>query len=362
MRRAKKFAFFSLFLSVLLLCFFLIFLRTRVEKPKINLVSETLPELVISTYQSWIAEEGLGKSVISEFERRYACKVRVMISADGGSLLSRLEMDFRRPHSQKPHVVVGIDQYLWHRAQVFAEDWGEWRPQGYLDLPSHYRKVGFLPYSVGALTWMLDSQEQSPESAPHSLMDLLHPRWKRKLILQDPRTSTPGLVFILYSFTVLGEPQAVFFWSKLRDQWLTLPQSWDAAYSMFLRHQAPLVWSYVTSQAYHEQHAQPHYRALPLKEGQPLQIEGAFLVKNSLSTSKHKELARQFLEFLLSPEVQTQVPQKHWMFPVRTDVELPLSYHGIPHPFSMPMVSLPLDQKTIQRVTLLWREAVGAGR
>jgi len=363
MRKTRKFAFFSLFFSVLLLCI-LFFLRTSAEKPEQDFKTGPMPELILSTYQSWVGEEGLGSLVIPVFEKRFQCKIRVMTSPDGGSLLSRLEMDFRRSQSKKPHVVVGIDQYLWPRAQSYSEGWKDWRPFGYSDLTSQYRIDGFLPYSVGTLTFLADSHVLNSRHVPtpHSLLDLLRPELSRQLILEDPRTSTPGLVFILYSFTVLGEAQAFSFWHKLRDQWLTLPQSWDAAYSMFLRQQAPLVWSYFSSQAFHQSQGQAQYQALVFTEGHPIQIEGAFLVRDSWSSMREKELAQKFLEYLLSPEVQGKVPQKNWMFPVRNDVALPSSFQGIPNPLSVPTVSLPLDQKSIQRVLVLWREAVGAGR
>src|SRR5206468_2130798 len=115
------------------------------------------------------------------------------------------------------------------------------------------------------------------------LTELSAPAWKRKLILEDPRTSTPGLDFVLYARAALGE-RAREFWRGLRGQWLTLAPGWDAAYGLFLKEEAPLVWSYTTSQAYHEEHGDAagenrRYSAILFEEGQPIQVEGAALVK-----------------------------------------------------------------------------------
>ena len=48
---------------------------------------------------------------------------------------------------------------------------------------------------------------------PKSLRDLLKPEWKRNLILEDPRTSAPGLAFVLYAGTRGGGEG---FWKSLR--------------------------------------------------------------------------------------------------------------------------------------------------
>jgi thiamine transport system substrate-binding protein len=45
-----------------------------------------------------------------------------------------------------------------------------------------------------------------------------------------------------------------------------------------------------------------------------------------------RKLASEFLEFLLSPEVQAMVPKTNWMLPVRKDVPLPESFAKIPKP------------------------------
>jgi len=200
------------------------------------------------------------------------------------------------------------------------------------------------------------------------------------VVLEDPRTSTPGLAFLLYADAVGGNG----FWGKFRTQWLTLAPGWDGAYALFLKKQAPLVWSYTTSQAYHEEQeleelkTQPahapardgvreagkeapkssRYRALVFKEGNPVQVEGAALVKGAFEGDSEplRKIARDFLEFLLTPEVQSQIPLKNWMLPVIPGTKLPESFGRVPKPLKI--VRTPTDAERIEKELLQWKKAI----
>src|SRR5262249_49694035 len=128
----------------------------------------------------------------------------------------------------------------------------------------------------------------------------------------------------------------------------TLAPGWEGAYQLFLRKEAPFVWSYVTSQAYHEENppvpridgdsslkGMRRYEAVLFKEGQPVQIEGAVIVKGAMKKESDLKLARKFLDFLISPEAQQWVTRKVWMMPVRKDVPLPESFKRLPKPFKI---------------------------
>jgi thiamine transport system substrate-binding protein len=301
----------------------------------------TPQELVIYTYDSFVAQGGLGPEIFPLFEKKCGCRVRAIPSGDGGQLLSRLQLDAERgkPGAQ---IVLGIDQELWVRAKPWLESWKGWIPRGLGDLLSETQvEEGFLPFDYGVLAFMADRQalKELGLEPPSSLSDLLKPEWKRQVLLQDPRTSTPGLLFLLYSNEMIPN-----FWKKFRGQWLTLAQGWSQAYGLFLKKEAPLVWSYTTSQAYHDEKGgnrigdsrARRYEAILFREGQPLQIEGAALVAGANPSSDSIGLARSFLEFLISPEVQTKIPLKNWMFPALKpgvkNFKLPPSFEALPRP------------------------------
>jgi len=304
--------------------------------------SETPSDLVIYTYDSFAAQGGLGPEVIPIFEKQCRCKVRLLPSGDAGQLLSRLQLDAER---KKPtaHIVLGLDQYLWVKARKYLEFWDEkdgWVPKGYSSLNEVFRvENGFLPFDYGVLAMFADMQglKKAGLSPPTSLRELQEPRWKKRFILENPKTSTPGLAFLLLTQAALKD-DLWSFWSQLRHQWLLMAPGWNGAYGLFLRGEAPLVWSYITSQAYHREHGDsaqaPRFQAVLFNEGQPLQIEGAALVKGAFQTPEERRRAREFLEFLLSDEVQKRIPLKNWMNPVRVSetMELPFSFRSLPQP------------------------------
>ena len=292
--------------------------------------------IVIYTYDSFVAKGGLGPEIFPLFEQKYGIKIRALASGDGGQLISRLQLDFER---KKPvaQVILGIDQHLLEKAAPYIEHQWErgWIPKNLDKIvdEAKFTAKGFVPYDYGIFTFMADTEalEKMGLPTPTHFSDLEGSAWKRNLILEDPRTSTPGLALLLYTQQLHGDDTASF-WKKFRSQWLTLTPGWDQAYGLFLKGEAPLVWSYTTSQAYHREHgdSKGRYRALIFEEGHPIQIEGAAIVRG-LSTRDQRN-AQLFLEFMLSDEVQKLVPQKNWMFPVVKDTKLPPSFEGLPRP------------------------------
>ncbi|MGZ3689673.1 MAG: thiamine ABC transporter substrate-binding protein, partial [Bdellovibrionota bacterium] len=324
------------------------------------------PDLVIYAYDSFVAKGGLGGEILPLFEKKCGCHVRALGSGDGGQLLTRLQLDAERkqPGAQ---IVLGLDQQTWPRAQPYLEEWGEWTPTGYDRLPRFLQIArGFLPIDYGYFSLIGDRKTFEemkipfPEK-PIAFRGLSEPQFARKILLEDPRTSTPGLAFLLMTKALAG---AEFgdYWKSFRRQWLTLTPGWDAAYGLFLKEQAPLVWSYTTSQAYHREHGDlaGRYAAILFEEGEPLQIEGAALIRGGTRGDQQRKLARGFLEFLLSSDVQAQIPLRNWMLPVKSSGPLPKSFRDLPVPtHRIPVASDPAE---INRTLQEWSKAVGQAR
>ncbi len=322
------------------------------------------PTLAFYVYDSFVAKGGLGPEIFPAFEKKCGCELKILPSGDGAQLLTRLQLDAERgkPGAQ---IVVGLDEQTFDRARPWLME-EKWQPQGVRELHPDLKKIpGFIPLDYGFYAFMADRQALNAAklSPPAKLTDLLLPQWKRNLILEDPRTSTPGLAFVLYADQVSGMP-ANEFWPKMRNQWLTLAPGWDGAYGLFLRKEAPLVWSYTTSQAYHEEHGDSaehrRYEAVLFDEGQPMQVEGAALVKNSFATGEVGEqqlrLAREFLEYLISPAVQDKIPQHQWMYPVRKATKLPPSFAHVPRPKKVIHLKVKADE--INAALSNWSRAI----
>lgn len=309
------------------------------------------PELVILTYDTIASKSGLGPALSKIFEGRCGCLVKWVGVGDAAQLVSRLEMDAKSGKGSAD-LVMGLDQNLWDRARPFTREWGSWKPKGYSSVRSELRVGdGFLPYDHGVFALMVDHKllQELKLPKPGSLKDLLKPAYKRAIILQDPRVSTPGLAFLIALDEVYGAESREYL-RKLKPNWLTLAPGWDSAYNLFLKEEAPLVWSYTSSEAYHIENGQSggRYQALVFEEGNPIQIEGAALVKTERKggSARTLQLARDFMEFLLKEEAQTQVMLKNWMLPVTDDVKRPSSFRGLPEPkrlFTRPRTRAEID-------------------
>ena len=183
------------------------------------------------------------------------------------------------------------------------------------------------PFDYGFIAFVYDSQKL--EKAPKSLQDLLDPKYKRKIVIENPKTSSPGLSMLHWTISVYGEDKYLDYWNRLKPSLLTITDGWSAAYGMFTKGEVPLVLSYVTSPAYHlEYEKTERYRAAVFQEGHYQQVEFAGILKDS----QNQERAREFIDFMLSKDFQDAIPLTNWMFPVIQYQPLPDSFRVAPQP------------------------------
>ena len=89
-----------------------------------------------------------------------------------------------------------------------------------------------------------------------------------------------------------------------------------------------MVLSYTTSPAYHIiEEKKTQYAADSFPEGHYLQIEVAGMTAHA----PHPELARKFLQFMLSTKFQDVIPETNWMYPAAaTSGGLPSAFPPLP--------------------------------
>ena len=179
----------------------------------------------------------------------------------------------------------------------------------------------FIPYDFGYFGFVYDSEKLA--NPPTSLRALVNQPQGPRIIIQDPRTSTPGLGLLLWVRKIFGDND-MSAWAALSPRIVTVTKGWSEAYGLFLKGEAPMVLSYTTSPAYHRHVEQTdQYRVAMFEEGHYQQIE----VAARLAHSAQPELAKDFLQFLLSDEVQAILPTSNWMLPaVHTEQALPEAF------------------------------------
>jgi len=282
-------------------------------------------DLVIYAYDSFASEWGPAPRVIPRFEALTGAKVTVISAGDAGAVLNRAILERADPQAD---LVLGVDNSLLARAleekvlePYRSPNLSRVPPELQFD-PTH----SVTPFDYGYFAVVYDSQKLA--DPPRSLEDLASPRFRGKLILEDPRTSSPGLGFLLWTIAVYGE-RWQDYWRRLAPNILTIADGWDAAYGMFTSGEAPLVLSYTTSPAYHlENEKTERYRAAIFPEGHYLQVEGVGILKGA----RHPQLARRFVDFALTEAFQGEIPLTNWMYPVDPAVPLPDSYRLAPKP------------------------------
>ena len=300
------------------------------------------PSLVIYTYDSFTSEWGPGPQVKKAFEKQCGCTVEMTGLEDGVSILNRLKLEGKNTRAD---IILGIDTNLTAEARAT----GLFEVHGMsLDnsaLPGPWDDSMFLPYDYGYFAFVYN--QESLKNPPNSLKQLVEDPAGPTILIQDPRTSTPGLGLLLWVKKVYGE-RASEAWAKLSDRIVTVSKGWSEAYGLFLKGEADMVLSYTTSPAYHIIAEQDRrFAAAKFSEGHYQQIEVAGLVKSS----QQKELGRQFLAFMLSDRFQSIIPTTNWMYPAT------LAASKLPQDFKTlidPSPALLFDDKSVSRGRKLW--------
>ena len=196
-----------------------------------------------------------------------------------------------------------------------------------LTLPAAWTNPTFVPYDFGYFAFVYNKDKL--KNPPTSLKALIENPDSPKILIQDPRTSTPGLGLLLWVKKIYGD-KAAEAWEKLAPRIVTVSKGWSEAYGLFLKGEAPLVLSYTTSPAYHIiAEEKNNFAAAKFSEGHYQQIE----VAGMIAASKNKDLAKKFLNFIQGETFQKIIPTTNWMYPAAlAKSELPEAFTTLVDP------------------------------
>jgi len=302
------------------------------------------PNLVVYTYDSFTSEWGPGPRVKLAFEAKCACTLELVGLSDGIAMLNRLRLE---GDNSRADILLGLDTNLTAEARAS----GLFEPHQLKlqasALPGPWSDDLFLPYDFGYFAFVYNREKLA--SPPVSLRQLVDDANGATILIQDPRTSTPGLGLLLWMKAVFGD-EVDQAWARLSPRVVTVSKGWSEAYGLFLKGEADMVLSYTTSPAYHiivEQDSR--YAAAPFSEGHYQQIE----VAGMLRSSRQKQLAGEFLEFMLSEDFQKIIPTTNWMYPaVAGDTLLPAEFAELIDPSP----ALLLEETQVARERKAWVE------
>ena len=305
-------------------------------------VQAATPTLVVYTYDSFTSEWGPGPQVKAAFEARCSCRLDLVGLEDGVSMLNRLKLE---GNNTRADVLLGLDTSLTAEARAS----GLFDTHGMVlessSLPEPWQDDLFLPYDYGYFAFVYNQERLA--NPPSSMRQLVEDEQGPSILVQDPRTSTPGLGLLLWIKKIYGD-EADAAWARLSQRIVTVSKGWSEAYGLFLKGEADMVLSYTTSPAYHIiAEKDSRFSAARFSEGHYQQIEVAGLVQSS----QQKQLARAFLRFMLSEDFQAIIPTTNWMYPaVLASDRLPAEFTQLIDPSP----ALLLDDNLVASKRKLW--------
>ncbi|WP_224007988.1 thiamine ABC transporter substrate binding subunit [Aureimonas sp. SA4125] len=308
------------------------------------LADDAKPVLTVYTYESFIAEWGPGPKVEAAFEASCGCDLQWVGLGDGVEILNRLKLEGA---GTKADVALGMTAEMVPEMKAT----GLFAPSGVdlstLAIPGGFADDTFVPFDYSYLAFVYDTE--TVKNPPKSLDDLVNGDPEQKIVIEDARTSTPGLGFLLWMKAVYGD-QAAEKWKTLSKRILTVTPGWSEAYGLFTSGETPIVLSYTTSPAYHMiEEKVERYQAASFSEGHYLQVELA----GQLAGAQNPELAKAFLAFILTPDFQDIIPTTNWSLPaVAPATPLPEVFSRLVQPAK----PLAIDAATVAENRKAWTD------
>ena len=299
-------------------------------------------KLTVYTYDSFVSEWGPGPIIEKIFEEKHNTDVEFVAVDSAATLLNKVILE---GDTSKADIVLGLDMNLFD----LAEQSGLFTTHNIKDinnlinLPLKWETNKFVPYNYGYFSFVYN--EANLETPPKSMGELINST-NARIVIQDPRTSTPGLGLLTWMKALYGD-KAGNEWKKLNKKIISVTKGWtDAYYNFFMAGEADMVLSYTTSPAAHIMFEERYdILATTFEEGNYLTIEFAGILNNA----KNKDLANRFLNFMLSEEFQSVIPSTNIMYPVTNIKDLPEAFDKLEVPKFIQM-----DPKEINKNKEKW--------
>ena len=277
--------------------------------------------LTVVTHDSFALSDELKK----EFAASSGYTVKYVQPGDGGALVNQLVLSKDSPLGD---VVYGIDNTFAGRA--LAE--GVVTPYVPASLPASAGPLQaddsgrLTPIDLGDVCVNADKKWFAAKklAIPATLDDLAKPEYKNLLVVENPASSSPGLAWLTATVGAKGEDGYLDYWAALKDNGVKVVKGWTEAYSSEFsgssgKGSRPLVVSYSTSPAFEVPKGGKESNTTALLQTCFRQVEYAGVIAGA----QNEVGARTFIDFLLTKQVQADIPGQMYMYPADSSVTLP---------------------------------------
>ena len=281
----------------------------------------------------------LSKATLKQFSDQTGYDLKFVAPGDVGTMVNQLVLTKDAPLGD---VVFGIDNTFAARAidaGVLSDYTSTALPAsavGYgADVEGKLTPIDYGDVCINADdTWFRAKRL----AVPQTLDDLLKPAYKNLLVVENPATSSPGLAFLLATIAAKGEDGYLPYWTALKSNGVKVVKGWTEAYTVEFsgssgKGSRPLVLSYSSSPAYEKATSNLDRTCFR-------QVEYAGV----LAGAQNAVGAGKFIDFLLSHQVQAEIPEQMYMYPVDSTVALPADWKAkaamVSKPFSLPAAQI----------------------
>lgn len=303
-------------------------------------------EVVLVTHDSF----AISKQVKVAFERESGLKLTILQGGDAGEAVNRALLTKGNPQGD---VLFGIDNNLLQRA-LDANLFSPYEAAGLEQVPAAYRldpEHRVTPIDHGDVCLNVDRGwfRRHGVAPPRSLDDLVAPRYRKLLVVENPATSTPGLAFLLATVARYGPSGWQDYWRRLRAGGVLVVDGWEEAYTAQFsgasgsKGTRPIVVSYATSPA-----AEVIFAGKPLAQAPTAVVEDSCFrqveLAGVLRGARNEAGARKLIDFMLSERFQADVPGSMFVLPVREGTPLPRAFTRFAvspaHPLELPPATI----------------------
>lgn len=279
--------------------------------------------LTVMTHDSF----SISEEVLNKFQDENGVEVQFLKSGDTGTSVNKAILAKDKPLAD---VFYGVDNTFLSRA-LEEGIFESYQSPLLSEIPNDFKldtQYGALPVDFGdvCLNYDVSYFNDHGLKPPQNLEDLLNPQFNDLLVVENPATSSPGLAFLLATVGHFGDPGYLDYWEGLVANNVLVVNDWEIAYYQEFSRSGgtrPIVVSYGSSPPFEVIYAETPIEEPPtaavVSDGACFrQIEFVGILKGT----QNRDLAEKWIDFMLSPIFQEEIPLQMFVFPVNENAQL----------------------------------------
>ena len=328
-------------------------------------------ELVIITYDVL----ALTDDMIQQFENESGLSVTLVKLDDAGSILDYL---IQNEGTENIDLAIGLDNtYLQtainrgvlteHQANILSASSSQNTPISEAALLPYSGSLA-VPFDMGYVCLNYDTSIVDGENmtVPTNLWNLTEEEWRGKVAIPSPVSSSPGRAFMLatldyFSYSEDSSDSFKQWWSAMEENDVIITSGWTEAYETHYSGgygewtEGYIGDAHITVSYCHSPGVESWYNenwtksaSLDLPQSSFFQVEYAAAV-----TGGNVEAASEFIDYLLSEQVNSQMPEQNLMYSVLEGEDLPTA-NGYRYHSTVPSEPAEISMQEIAENMELW--------